>query len=38
MAKGRKKAVVFSGTMDFQSLLAKGFSQNDKGCDRGGRE
>ncbi len=38
MAKGRKKAVEFSGTMDFQSLLGKGFSQNDKVFDRGGRE
>jgi len=38
MAKGRKKTVEFSGTMDFQSLLGKGFSKNDKGCDRGGRE
>ena len=38
MAKGRKKAVEFLGTMDFQSLLTKGFSKSDKVCDRGGRE
>ena len=34
MARGKKKAVEFSGTTDFQSLLIKG----DKVCDRGGRE
>jgi uncharacterized protein len=38
MAKGRKKAVEFPATMNFPSLLVKGFSQNDKVCDRGGRE
>jgi len=38
MAKGRKKAVEFLGTMDFQSLLTKGFSKSEKVCDRGGRE
>jgi predicted RNA-binding protein YlxR (DUF448 family) len=38
IAKGKKKAIQFSGTADFQSLLVKGFLQNDKVCDRGGRE
>ncbi len=38
MARGRKKAVEFSETTDFPSLLGKGFSQSGKICDGGGRE
>jgi len=38
MAKGRKKAVEFLGTMDFEFLLIKDFSKSDQVCDRGGRE
>jgi len=30
MGRGRKKAIEFLGTMDFQSLLIKGFSKSDK--------
>lgn len=38
MARGRKKAIEFLGTMDFQSLLIKDFSKSDRVCDRGGKE
>jgi len=38
MARGRKKAIEFLETMDFQSLLIKSFSKSDQLGDRGGRE
>jgi hypothetical protein len=37
MAKKKNRGIGFLGTMDFQSLLVRGFSRK-KGWDRGGRE
>ena len=37
MAKKKNRGIGFWGTMDFQSLLARGFSRKE-GWDRGGRE